>query len=234
MLERAGFADAKAYGSFDGEPFTTRRRDVATRSARCADVPARSGCPRGGTSARARARPGRSAPIWAFRRSSRSESRCCAPPAGHERVEARRACSCRSSRRACRGRRAKREHGAQHAVAVAAALDRGRDGVDADDEVLHVGVDEDHPAVAELVVGGGDGGAGLLAGALHDLLHVAHDALEVGGRERLEDDRGLAGGLELELHLELHVRRRHREQAVRGRLLELRACRGGRRRGPWG
>ena len=56
---------------------------------------------------------------------------------------------------------------------------------------------------------------------LHDLLHVAHDALEVGGRERLEDDRRLAGGRQLELHLELDVRGRHREQPVRGRLLEF-------------
>ena len=42
------------------------------------------------------------------------------------------------------------EDGGQHAVAVAADLQRVADGVDADDEVLDVGVAQDHPAVAEL------------------------------------------------------------------------------------
>src|SRR4051794_22742130 len=74
------------------------------------------------------------------------------------------------------------EHRAQDAIAVAAGLDRGRDRVDPDHEVLHVGVGEDHPAVAELVVRGGDGRARLLAGAFDDLLHVLDDAFEVGGR----------------------------------------------------
>ena len=53
---------------------------------------------------------------------------------------------------------------------------------------------EDHPAVAELVVGGSTVVPVVLAGAAHDLLHVLDDRFEVGGRERLEDDRRLAGG----------------------------------------
>ena len=33
MIERAGFADAKAYGCFDGEPFTTSTRLVIVATA---------------------------------------------------------------------------------------------------------------------------------------------------------------------------------------------------------
>src|SRR5918994_2285086 len=113
------------------------------------------------------------------------------------------------------------EHGGEDAVAVAAALDLVRDGVDTDHEVLEVGVADDHPAVAVLVVGALDAALVVGAGAAHDLLHVARQLLEVGGRERLEHDRRLARRAESERELHLHVRRRHREQAVGRGLLEL-------------
>src|SRR5215210_3305217 len=87
------------------------------------------------------------------------------------------------------GRVLEREDRAQHALAVAADRKRLADRVDADDEVLEVGVVDDHPAVAELVVLGLDGRAGLGAGPVQDLLHLRDDRLEVARRQRLEDDR---------------------------------------------
>jgi hypothetical protein len=72
-----------------------------------------------------------------------------------------------------------------------------------------------------LVVGALDRALVLAAGAADDLLHVLHELLEVSRRQGLEDDRRLAGALEVELHVELHVGRRHGEQAVGRGLLEL-------------
>src|SRR5215210_877486 len=82
------------------------------------------------------------------------------------------------------GRVLEREDRAQHALAVAADRKRLADRVDADVEVV-----DDHPAVAELVVLGLDGRAGLGAGPVQDLLHLRDDRLEVARRQRLEDDR---------------------------------------------
>jgi hypothetical protein len=113
-----------------------------------------------------------------------------------------------------------REDGGQHAVAVAADHQPVADGVDADDEVLDV-VAQDDPAVAVLVLLAGDRGAGLLAGALEQLLHLGDDRLEVGGRERLEDDRGGSLRLDPVARRERDVRRRHREELVGRRALEL-------------
>ena len=93
---------------------------------------------------------GSSAPSWALMRSSRSVSRACSPWRGHERVvgaalevvdEVERLAVLLEG-----------EHGGQQAVAVAAALQLARDGVDRDHEVVEVRVLRIEPAVAELVL----------------------------------------------------------------------------------
>ena len=153
-------------------------------------------------------------PTCAFRRSSRSLSRCCGPPAGRT-GRTRRACSCRSSRR---GRRAGR---GTRTPRTAAARRSRRPGCAVDTPLTPTtrssmsSSREDHPAVAELVVARLDGRAGVAARAAHDLLHVLHDLLEVGGGQRLEDDRRLARDFRSQLRLERDVGGRHREQPVR-------------------
>ena len=107
---------------------------------------ARSGCPRAGTSARARARSG-------GRRRARLELQLALGGAlllarrGHERVPgAALVVVDEVERRACRRprRRTPRTAGARRSR----RLERVADRVDADGEVLDVGVAEDHPAVA--------------------------------------------------------------------------------------
>ena len=69
-----------------------------------------------------------------------------------ERVERARACSCRSSRPACPGRRGTRTPRTAGGRRSRRACSSVETALIADDEVLEVGVGEDHPAVAELVV----------------------------------------------------------------------------------
>ena len=111
---RAGFADAKAYGSFDGRAVHDHDAARHRRRPRSDDRGGAEGCPALDRDAPERepalelgldrqvgADLGLQAQLAlgvALLRAAR----------GHERVEARRACSCRSSRRACRARRAGR------------------------------------------------------------------------------------------------------------------------------
>ena len=164
-------------------------------------------------------RSGSSAPSWAFRRSSRSVSRCLLAGRGHERVE--RAALEVVDEVERPALLLEGEHRGQQAVAVAAALELGRDRVERDHQVLEVRVAQDQPAVAELVVGRLDLRAGVLGGAAQQLLGLLHDALEVGGAERLEDDPGRAAVLEAEPGLERDLRRGHREQPVGRGALQL-------------
>src|SRR5215204_6323948 len=94
------------------------------------------------------------------------------------------------------------EHGGEHAVAVAGALELARDGVDRHHEVVEVLVLEHEPAVAVLVVVRLDLGAGVFGRAGQQLLGLLHDLLEVGGAERLEDDPRAAAVLEAKARIE--------------------------------
>src|SRR3954468_16261540 len=114
-----------------------------------------------------------------------------------------------------------REHGGQQPVAVAAARELGGDDVDRLDQVVEVGVAQNDPAVAELVVVGLDARAGVLGGAAQELLGVADDLLEVGRAERLEDDARGVLVLEPEPGLDRDVGRDHREDAIRRGPLQL-------------
>ena len=73
---------------------------------------------------------------------------------------------------------------------------------------------QDHPAVAEGVVLGGDGRAGVAAGGPDDFFHFAERRFELAGGERLEDDRGGAGGVDRVLGLQRDVGGGDREQAI--------------------
>src|SRR5204863_5073369 len=114
-----------------------------------------------------------------------------------------------------------REHRSEQTVAVAAALERARHGVDRHDEVLEVGVAQDDPRVAVLVGGRLDGRAGIGRGARQQLLRVVDDLLEVRGRKRLEGNAGDVPVLEPKRRLESDLSRSHGEQPVTSRKLEL-------------
>src|SRR4051794_3904426 len=116
------------------------------------------------------------------------------------------------------------EDGGQHAVAVAARLERGGDHVDRHHEVLEVVVAQDDPAVAVVVAGGLDGRAGVARLAAQELLRVADHLLEVGRRDRLEREAGDVAVLEAEPGLERDLRGGHREQAIARRDLQLAAA----------
>ena len=88
--------------------------------------------------------------------------------------------------------------------------------MDGRDEVLEVVVADDHPLVAVRVRLALDLEPADAAAALQQLVDVVVDAVEVAGRERLEDDGRDAGGLQAELDLERDLRGREREQPVRG------------------
>ncbi len=158
---------------------------------------------------------GRSAPIWALPGAARARSRAAARRRRARTGRSRRACSCRSSRPACRGCRSRARPRKSTRSPYAAALDRGRDRVDPDDEVLHIGVGQDHPAVAELVVGRGDGRCRSPRRC---------PSPPPPCRARSPSKSAVASGWKTIAALpevscsssssELHVRRRHREQAV--------------------
>jgi hypothetical protein len=61
----------------------------------------------------------------------------------------------------------------------------------------------------------------LLRHRVQELLQLVLGAHELGGRERLEDDRGVPGRLQPELGLERDPRRRDREQLLLLRLGKL-------------
>ena len=61
----------------------------------------------------------------------------------------------------------------------------------------------------------------LTAGGRHHFFHFVDRGFELARRERLEDDRGLAGRHDLVLGLERDVGRGDREQPIRGRPLDL-------------
>src|SRR5215211_1425788 len=67
------------------------------------------------------------------------------------------------------------EDRAQDALAVTAGLQGARDRVDPHDQVLEVGVAEDHPPVAERVVAGLELAGSVARGGPYHLLHVGHD-----------------------------------------------------------
>ena len=136
----------------------------------------------------------------------------------------RRACSCRSSRRACRarrGRRTRRTARGRRSRRPASAL---RDRVDADHEVLEVGVAQDHPAVAELVVGASRPSCRSPRRCPRTTSSMsATIAVEVGGRRaagrRSPPCRAVLSPSSVS---SVDVRRRHREQPVGAGLLSLR------------
>jgi hypothetical protein len=102
-------------------------------------------------------------------------------------------------------------------ILVAAGLEAVVHRIDADDEVLDVGVADDDPAVAEFVLVGVDVEPRLLTRAAQDLLHVRDDGLEVAGGQRLEHDPGRAARRDLLRRVEVDIGRAHREQPVLGR-----------------
>ena len=114
---------------------------------------------------------GSSPPICAFSCSSRSVLRSLSPGAGHERVPAAPLVVVDEVDRGAAGV-LEREHRAQQPLAVAAGLDRARDAVDRDDEVLDRRRAHDHPAEAVVVVGRLDGRLNSPAVARDDLLGV--------------------------------------------------------------
>jgi hypothetical protein len=82
----------------------------------------------------------------------------------------------------------------------------------------------DHPLEAERVGLAVDLGAGLPCNASEQLLRVALARGELSRGKRLEDERGVPGGLERALGVERDRGGREREQLLGGRSLQLLAA----------
>ncbi|HEV8180646.1 MAG TPA: hypothetical protein VGP54_10155 [Gaiellaceae bacterium] len=88
------------------------------------------------------------------------------------------------------------ERGGEELPSEAAVLELRRDGMDAGYLVLEVGVADDDPLEAERVGLAVELGAAVLGDALEQLLDVALGLPELAGRQRLEDRRAGARGLQ--------------------------------------
>ena len=118
---------------------------------------------------------------------------------------------------------AEREHGGQQRGRRSRrACELGGDRVDADHEVLEVGVAEDHPAVAELVVLLGRSSSRSRRRCSSRAPPCRRrSASKSAVAERLEDDRRLGRALEPHLGLERDAGGAHREQPVGRGALDL-------------
>ena len=211
---------AEAQDEVDVALEQARERDVRRLVGQDEGAQAQMGIPQRGNQRSSSGSKGSSEPVAALICSSRSVLRCLSPGRGHERVPAAALVVVDQVQRLAVGV-LEGEDGGQHAVVVAAHGQGIAHRVDADGEVLDVGVAHDHPAVAELVVLGLHRGAHLRARPGEDLLHVVDDLAEVAGRQRLEDDAGDAARLDALLRVEPDVGGRDREEPVGRRPLDL-------------